>query len=103
MQGETQETPKCIDNASENFLLASLSVIMEPLKEQNQRLQQALEGTQKALEEMRCEMNELRNNHNDLTQRYNELCDAVVPGCRCPGRFFLQSRPSKHLPIGKRG
>jgi FtsZ-binding cell division protein ZapB len=103
MQVETQEILKCVDNTSENFLLASLSVIMEPLKEQNQRLQQALDETQKSLEEIRGEMNELRSNHNDLTQRYNELCDAVIPGRWRPDRFLLQSRPSKHLPMSKRG
>jgi uncharacterized protein YoxC len=103
MQVEIQAIPKCVDSVSENSLLASLLVIMEPLKEQNQRLQHALEETQKALEEMRGEMNELRSNHTDLTQRYNDLCYTDVQGhCRAD-RFLLSSRPSKHFPMAKRG
>jgi FtsZ-binding cell division protein ZapB len=103
MQVETQTIPKCVGSVSENFLLASLSVIMEPLKEQNQRLQHARDETQKALEEMHGEMNALRSNQNDGTQLYNDLCDTIVQGhCRAD-RFLLSSRPSKHFPMAKRG
>jgi chromosome segregation ATPase len=91
MQAENQAPSKDTHVTSDDSLLSVLSAIIEPLKEQNLLLQQALE-------ELRSEVRELRSSHERLNKRYNDSCSAVTPIYENVSRGWFQWASFKHQP-----
>jgi FtsZ-binding cell division protein ZapB len=86
MQVEMQDGSTAVETMSESVLLASLSAIIEPLKEQNLVLQQALE-------ELKASHEDLNRRHNELLSRYNALCESAI-GLPVLTRFVWRHYPN---------